>query len=193
MPKSAPSPSRARTAPASFERHRRKCAVCHHPEREAIEDYFIHWFRPGWIAAQFQISEDSLHRHVFATRLYAARSSRVRFALEHIIERVNQAPVTAASVVDAVRAYTRIDESGHWSEPPTTHFVVPASAPSAARLISTRAPELKAAPEPPTGPQVSLEPAVSGHLDLSLPPQISSRESLAPDRGKGELENAGTR
>jgi hypothetical protein len=180
MPKSNKPLNRARTAP-SFERHRRKCAVCQHPERETIEDYFIHWFRPGWIASHFELSEDSLDRHIFATGLYAVRSSRVRFALDHIIERVNQAPVTASSVVEAVRAYTRIDDRGRWAEPPTTHIVVPAAGPSAARIISHAAQESKSSPQLPACGEASPEPQ---NPILGCP---------VSNRGEEELENAATR
>jgi hypothetical protein len=32
---------------AALERHSRKCIICHHPEREAIEEEFLHWRAPG--------------------------------------------------------------------------------------------------------------------------------------------------
>jgi len=31
---------------AALERHSRRCIICHHPEREAIEEEFLHWRAP---------------------------------------------------------------------------------------------------------------------------------------------------
>jgi len=193
-----PSTSRLAAAP-DFERHQRKCIVCRHEDRATIEEYFVNWFRPGWIASFFQITEDSLYRHVFATGLYDVRATRVRTALEHIIERVLQAPVTTSSVVDAVRAYTRIDSRGHWSEPPTTHIVIP-GAPVPQPAASRREPKPPRALRSSSAAHKALQPPISS---LESPVQTTNQDSgacasgdagaLVSNRKSGELENATTR
>lgn len=40
----------------------------------------------------------------------------VRCALESIIERANEADITASAVVAAVQAYSKIDSTGQWIE-----------------------------------------------------------------------------
>jgi hypothetical protein len=30
----------------TLERHSRRCIICHHPEREAIEEEFVQWRAP---------------------------------------------------------------------------------------------------------------------------------------------------
>src|ERR1700732_80037 len=37
----------------ALNRHARKCVVCHPPDRDAIEEEFIHWRSPYEIARQF--------------------------------------------------------------------------------------------------------------------------------------------
>src|SRR4029077_7726781 len=58
-PRSAPRVTPA--APPSNEsersRHARKCSVCHHPERDTIDDDFIHWMKPHAIAREFDLPE----------------------------------------------------------------------------------------------------------------------------------------
>lgn len=49
-------PERSRRTP-DFERHRRKCAVCNHPEREAIEELFIYWHSAGSITDHFDLPD----------------------------------------------------------------------------------------------------------------------------------------
>ena len=99
--------------------HARRCSICHHPRRDEIEEAFIHWDRPAEIVRRFGLSHRSvLYRHARAINLYKARSLYIRSALDHIIERAAEAPVTANAVVNAVRAYTHINEQGKWVEPP---------------------------------------------------------------------------
>jgi hypothetical protein len=118
------------------ERHERKCSVCCHPDRDAIEEAFIHWHSPTLIAQDYEISDDSIHRHAYATGLDAVRSRNLRCALERILEKAQRVVPTADSIVRAVRAYTRINDAGEWVEPPT-HVIV--SSGSAFHLGESRA------------------------------------------------------
>lgn len=134
---------------APLGRHTRKCTVCHHPEREAIELEFLRWRRPQDIADDYGFNDySSIYRHARAAGLFEQRRATVRFALEPIIERADHVKVTAGSVIRAVRAYCSINDSGQWIEP-AAHVVhhsippartlevaqpsAPASLPSASR------------------------------------------------------------
>jgi hypothetical protein len=119
----ATSPARralAQDRPVSMGRHQRKCSVCRHPERHDIEQDFLHWRNPDEIAAQYGLSGwSSVYRHVRAFGLFAERRRNVRFALEYIIERVNEIEeVTPRGFLAAVHAFTRINKQGEWVEPP---------------------------------------------------------------------------
>ena len=43
----------AQDRPVSLGRHKRNCSICSHPERDAIEQSFLHWHSPEEIATQF--------------------------------------------------------------------------------------------------------------------------------------------
>lgn len=111
--------SRSQTAgmPLDLRRHRRKCVICRHKKREAIEEAFIHWHSPQYIAIGFRVSERTLYRHAHALDLFSRRQGKVRSALEHILERAEEAEVTADSVIRAVRAYACLHDDGRWVEP----------------------------------------------------------------------------
>lgn len=106
------------TRSASLERHRRKCTVCKHDERDAIEEAFLHWISPIFITEEFELPDwSTLYRHAHATGLFAQRRRNIRFALENVIERSDEVEVTAADLVRAVRAYACLSDSGEWLEP----------------------------------------------------------------------------
>ncbi len=69
-------PSHAQPVPASespLERHQRKCVVCAHPDREIIEELFLHWHSPDDTAFHYRVPVRSLFRHAHATGLYTQR------------------------------------------------------------------------------------------------------------------------
>jgi hypothetical protein len=103
--------------------HTRHCIICHHPERDAIEEEFLHWHSPDTIAAGFKVPWRGIYRHAHAFNLFERRDRDLRFALGHIIERAQRVRTTADSVIRAVHAYTRINSSGQWVEPPS-HVIV---------------------------------------------------------------------
>jgi hypothetical protein len=126
-PPSLPSPS------LDLVQHQRRCAVCKHPEREAIEEAFLQWRNVFGIATEFGLpNRSSVYRHAHAFGLFPRRQARLRFALEHVIEGAESVQPNASAVVDAVRAYAHLDDSGRWIESPTTHFVVGGNHPSRA-------------------------------------------------------------
>jgi len=112
---------------APLGRHTRKCTVCNHPEREAIEEEFLRWRSPKDIADDYGFSDySSIYRHARAAGLFEKRRATVRLALEPIIESAEHIEVTAAGLVSVIRAYCRINHLGQWIEPPT-HVVHHAS------------------------------------------------------------------
>jgi hypothetical protein len=96
--------------PSSMERHSRKCAICAHPARQAIDQAFLHRSRDRvWaddsaqqnvvqIVTDYNLpSLSSLYRHAHATGLmqtrHSNRESRVRAddsARQYIVENSNR-------------------------------------------------------------------------------------------------------
>jgi len=56
----------------------------------------------------------SVYRHAHALGLFSRRQRNVRAALEKIIEKAGEVDVTAAAVVAAVQAYSKINAAGQW-------------------------------------------------------------------------------
>lgn len=113
--------------PPDLARHRRKCAICHHPEREAIEDLFVHWHSPEAIASHYDDYEQedesitwiSIYRHAYAFGLDEIRCRNLRFVFEHILDQAGTTAATPASIIVAARALASyVNENGAWNEPP---------------------------------------------------------------------------
>lgn len=103
--------------------HERHCTVCTHPDRAAIETEFMHWHAPGHIAYDYKISRSAVFRHAHAVGLFARRNRNLRFALGHLIERVQDVEPTADCIVRAIHAFARVNDEGDWIEPPS-HLIV---------------------------------------------------------------------
>jgi hypothetical protein len=101
-----------------LERHSRKCVVCNHPEREAIEEAFLHWHNPDYVANEFHFDDGRyLRRHAHAVGLYVRRRENYLFTLENLLERGDEIELTAAAYIKAVRAYACMCDTVRWSEP----------------------------------------------------------------------------
>jgi hypothetical protein len=138
-----PSPVR-QPSPAADSRsdHELRCTICSHPDRAEIENEFMHWHAIGHIAYDYEVSRSAIYRHAHAFGLFARRNRNLRFALGHLIERVQDVDPTADSIVRAIHAFARINDEGEWIEPPA-HVIVSsggihreAAAPPARRPIS---------------------------------------------------------
>jgi hypothetical protein len=174
--------------PASLSYHGRRCSVCKHPERKAIEEAFLQWRNARNIALEFELPGcTAIYRHAHATGLFARRSRNLRLALEHLIENAERARPTAAGVVQAVRAYARINSAGKWVEPPTTHIIVAAPSPKAARSLASRP---KQAPRGlPAAAQKAL-PAIPKRASSSAPESSApSGRRAQPNRYKMKNKN----
>jgi hypothetical protein len=109
---------------ASTARHARKCTVCHHKDREFIDQDYLRWLSPKKIAREYAISHQSVvYRHADATGLRAQRRASLRATLENFIEQAESVRATAGSVVAAVRLYAQINDQGQWTPPVRRHIV----------------------------------------------------------------------
>jgi hypothetical protein len=105
--------------PTPIDRHERLCAICHHQDREAIEQAFLQWRRTTDIRYEFSLpSRTTIYRHAHAMGLFEKRAQSVRFVLENVMEESSACESTGDTMVRAVRAYSCLDRSGRWVEPP---------------------------------------------------------------------------
>jgi len=125
-----PGPNRRRLKPSTrrpkriYDRHKRKCAICHHSKREAIEDAFISWVSPETIAEEFHLrGRTVLYRHAEACGLPALRRRRVRGALDRLIEHAETARVSGSTVIRAIIVSGRLNDDGVYIEPPKRHEI----------------------------------------------------------------------
>jgi hypothetical protein len=103
-----------------LERHRRRCLICHHPERVAIEEEFLHWRGVWELAKQYNLADyRTIYRHARATRLLLKRRENLHAALDCIVEWSEDVRPTADSILRAMRAYSCIDRHGRWTDLPT--------------------------------------------------------------------------
>lgn len=144
------------------QRHRRKCAICHHPHREAIDDDFLRWRSPVQIVNEYQLAHHSaIYRHAHATGLVARRKASVLTVLEQILERAQSAKVTASSIVNAACLYAKM--TGQWKEPERKYIIERRPSEDAgpendgARALSSP-PASKASAAPTRRPPASAKP-----------------------------------
>src|SRR5271170_3925587 len=100
-------------------RHSRKCKICNSPDREYIDQAYIHWVPLRRIVFEYTdvTSEVSLYRHALATGLFSRRRGRFQHALDRIIEQAGDTRPSADAVIRAIRATTMLNENGRWEEP----------------------------------------------------------------------------
>jgi len=130
-------------SPLDLSRHERRCSVCQHPERDAIEEAFLDWRPITRITSEFKLpGRTSIYRHAHAFGLFPQRSRNLRFALGLVIEKAEYVTATAEGIVSAVRAYARVTDAGEWVEPPS-HVIV-----SSGSAISRQRDEYALPPSP---------------------------------------------
>ncbi|HKN60889.1 MAG TPA: hypothetical protein VJW93_06915 [Candidatus Acidoferrales bacterium] len=109
---------------ATLKYHQIKCAICNHPERDAIEEAFLDWVRPGELAREFNLGHRTVvYRHAHALGLFKKRAHNARFALGLLLEQSDVVKPTGNEIIRAVRAFSCIDEYGKWTDPPR-HLIV---------------------------------------------------------------------
>lgn len=143
-------PRDERAAAADFERHSRKCAICHHVDRESIEEEFLNWHNPSKITAHYELHDyRCVYRHARAAELYALRRENLRAAFEFIIEQAERVKPTADAIIRAVRACTCLIGDGQ----PTLQWVEPARAVNISVSHATAMPEPAPAQKAKSGPR----------------------------------------
>jgi hypothetical protein len=112
--------------PPDFSRHSRRCCICLHPDRDAIEGDFIRWRSPELIAREYKIANrTSIYRHAHCTGLFAWRRRELGRVLEGMLENAEHIPLEASdAIVRAARVYAHLDENGNWFEPARINFVL---------------------------------------------------------------------
>lgn len=104
-------------ADSALERHSRKCRICGHPDREAIEKEYVEWGHPPVIAQHYGMPVRALYRHFEAIGLRTRRRANLRHVLERILERGAEVPITGNTVIHAVKAYCTLTDDNKWIEP----------------------------------------------------------------------------
>jgi hypothetical protein len=110
---------------SQLDRHRRKCTICNHPFRQALEEDFLNWGDVAHLTKVFEIKDTrGVYRHAHATGLFERRRQNVRFAAECIVEQIGRVKVSnPESILNAIRTITRLNDRGQWHEP-VSHVVV---------------------------------------------------------------------
>jgi len=107
--------------PASLGRHQRKCTVCHHPQRQEIEQDYLRWGSPTAIARVYGLSgPTAIYRHVHATGIFARRRARLRLALDPLIEQVAEVNITAHAIISAIKTSFNFQNARKWIGRPGT-------------------------------------------------------------------------
>jgi hypothetical protein len=107
----------------STERHSRKCSICRHPERQSIDEAFLHWRSPETIMHCFGIvSETTIYDHAF--NFFARRNRNLQSALGNIIENIDTRHFTGSEMLDAVRALAHLNDDGRWVHPTSKSEVI---------------------------------------------------------------------
>lgn len=97
--------------------HRRRCSVCCHPEREAIEEAFLDWGNVSRLTEEYQLpGRTAIYRHARALGLDARREGNLRRVLERIMEKSASALPSADAVIRAVELYARLNTTHGWTE-----------------------------------------------------------------------------
>ncbi|MGH9747313.1 MAG: hypothetical protein ACRD59_14545 [Candidatus Acidiferrales bacterium] len=130
---------RAAQPPADPRHHQRKCGICNHKDRQAIDADFLLWRSAQEIVHQYAIPHRCyLYRHADATGLSARRREHFRTALDSIIEQAESAPVTGNTIIRAIRAYSCLTQDGRCVDPPT-RVIVERPSPSESSSTSVEA------------------------------------------------------
>jgi hypothetical protein len=108
------------SSPAERDRHSRKCLVCNHPDRDAIDQAFVDWHLPRSIAKEFRLPIDSVYRHAHAIGLFPARGEKVRECLAPILEQAETCQASANDIINAVKVMASLTDDGKWIRRPRT-------------------------------------------------------------------------
>jgi hypothetical protein len=174
----------------SAARHARKCTVCHHKEREFIDQDYLRWLSPKEIAREYDISHHSVvYRHADATGLRAQRRASLRATLENFIEQAESVRATAGSVVAAVRLYAQINDQGQWT-PPVKRFIVEHRSAQSAHPSHTKDDPENSQERSSKGTPTPAPTPAPVPVKVGLPPPVTSAHS---SQAKNDPENSHVR
>lgn len=194
---SAANPHRASHRPTNrvnLGRHAAKCRLCNHPSRAAIEFDFLNWRNPFDLVQSYHLrSLSTIYRHAHATGLFGRRRLNLRFALERMVERVSEAPVTASGIIRCVRAITRMNDAGEWIDPPSRVIISRedsvesqrTSAHKSSRRNSSRAARKSNPPAPPI-----FEPALLEEISPEEVEHAEQHPDVVAQRAAEKLREA---
>jgi hypothetical protein len=177
--------ARKRQQMKDLERHRRRCIVCHHPEREAIEEEFFHWRNVWEIGRQYQLVDyRTIYRHARATGLNLERRENLHSALDCIVEWSEDVRPTGDVILRAMRAYSCIDSHGRWTDPPKQVIISTFPGP---RPTNPPAPSGSNPPSSAPGSQSSTSNSTSSEVIDLNPPELD--EELEDEELEEEIED----
>ena len=168
-------PSHRRTV--NLARHAAKCGICNHPSRAAVEFDFLNWRNPFDLVDSYGLrSLSTIYRHAHATGLLGRRRLNMRFALERIVERVGEVPVTASAVIRSIRAITRINDAGEWIDPPSRVIISREDAVEPQRTSAHKSSRRKPSPHNSRRAKQQPQPPASTIFKPALLEEISPEE-----------------
>jgi hypothetical protein len=104
---------------AALSRHRRKCAICAHSQRQAIEDAFSRFESPACIAERFNLGDRrQVYRHAQALGLFVRRNRNLGASLGLLLEKSDRLIPTVTNFLSAAEKYAKIDENGETTRRP---------------------------------------------------------------------------
>ena len=110
------------------DRHRRKCKICRHPQRDEIERDYLQWRTSRDIARSFGITDHTvIFRHAWATGLYQRRQRIIAYALHPLLEQSEDVFIkaTPGAIISAVQTYSQINDEGRRiRHKPVTHVYI---------------------------------------------------------------------
>jgi hypothetical protein len=190
-------PRRRKCGPAgppqiNFARHARLCYICHHPDRDEIEQAFIDWVPNNEIRYEFQLEHrDSIYRHARAAGLFERRRRNVGLALEHMIEKAGNLEVTPESVIHAIHALSRLDDTGRWNEVVRRVVVAKHAVFSHESRASMTAPADRRLRANATGGEISSQGEIASQEVTPDEREQSPRPALPPSEEARDAGDAG--
>jgi hypothetical protein len=167
--------------------HARHCSICNHPEREGLEEEFLRWENPYNTALDYGVKERAIYRHAHALRLYDKRERNVKYALGHVIQRLDSIDISSDAAIRAVRLFTRLTGQGEFVEPSTHESPVRSDVleRSAPRFGPALAPQYASPATSSLDAPAPLAPSPSAERYLLRDPSSRSRKrSARPSRKK---------
>jgi hypothetical protein len=167
--------------------HARHCSICNHPEREGLEEEFLRWENPYNTALDYGVKERAIYRHAHALRLYDKRERNVKYALGHVIQRLDSIDISSDAAIRAVRLFTRLTGQGEFVEPSTHESPVRSDVleRSAPRFGPALAPQYASPATSSLDAPAPLAPSPSTERYLLRDPSSRSRKrSARPSRKK---------